>query len=45
MPNFEVVHTCRDFDSLKEWVKGRDANHNNTDQIAEKIRSSEKTKR
>lgn len=38
MPNFEMAHTCRDFDSLKAWAKTRDANHDDREQIAERIR-------
>jgi len=24
-PDFETVHTCRDYDALKDWSRGRDA--------------------
>ena len=25
IPDFENVHTCRDFNALREWARGRDA--------------------
>jgi hypothetical protein len=38
MPDFEVDHTCRDYDALKEWANARDAaNPNRYPQNAERL--------